>query len=1268
MKVGTLNVNGFVASATKRSLIFNFLNKEKLDITFLQETHLNNNDNIKEIFNDFKGKVYLNSCNVGRKWGVAILFREGLEFSVIKINKDTDGRILSLLCQLNSQIVNIVNLYCPVNPCHRAEFIESIADYFITTHDQRTVTNRIVCGDFNCVEDLTLDRTGSRNQQLRVTVGITQLNTIAKHYSLHDAYRHLHPNETSYTHHNKTYKTYSRIDRIFISGQFLAELQQAGVTQCYHSDHHLVWGYFDIDKHDRGPGLWTVNNSILNDKAYTKLVNDFWGNWKAVKGNYKDILFWWDLGKKKIKNLTINYCKDKRRTERTYICNLKQDEIRLRQLDERGQLDDYWELVRIQNKIKDYENKQLQGARIRAKVEEIEQGERCTSYFVNLERQKGKQKLMKTLTTDDGTVIDKPDDILKETANFYKTLYTSEKTEVSAQNFLLNKMTRTLSDSDRDACEGEVTLDEVLSAIKSFANDKSPGCDGLTAEFYQTFFGLIGSDLVEVINYAFENKKLTLTMRRGVIVLIWKGNEKEYLKNWRPISLLNCDYKIITKVLASRISEFLPNIIHPDQKCSVKGRSIHDGASLIRDLIEYVNRNNLPGLLVSLDQTKAYDRVEWDFLFKVLEKFNFGPNFIKMIKTCYSNIQSAVKVNGFVSSYFDLSRGIRQGCPISTVLYILVAETLAEAVRADTKIKGITLPDGFVSKWVGYSDDGNATLSDFDSVKQLFKILYIYQRASGAKVNLLKTTGFLMGKLRYEKDTPLDIRWTNEKIKILGFFFGNVDVSADNWEPKIQKIKNILNIWSNRRLTLHGKVVAVNSLATSGIWYLSNVLELPEKYAKEIDKMIFDFIWNYRKHFISKEQIQLPKDLGGLGVVNVRLKIKAQRIKFISRLLSFEGEGNWKALADHFLGQYKNFNIQTNILKCNINNKPSNFKSMPNIYKEMLLAWADMDITHETDSYQTILYEPIHDNPHLGNTHYIHLSKADMHLVRDIWDVGTNDFTDWAGCSTSRPFYCQIEHIHELFPQDWLRTLRTSELFDGDLDATFLIDLFGTKKDITDIKTKDIYAVLLDRTQKDASYKTKWENIFTETIKWKEVWQTLNSGVIENYDFDMIYKMIRNVTAVRKNLYDWKIEPTPNCLFCNDVDSVLHAFFHCSKTKYFIKQIEVIFQKLLGKKFKLNAYRMIFGTKYKVGNYASHLAIFLWSKAIRVIWKTRRLLAEGKPCNEMALFKNYVNTRVETEYYAALDQPNRREKFLNHWCFKGVVAMCNDAFEITYQL
>ena len=112
-------------------------------------------------------------------------------------------------------------------------------------------------------------------------------------------------------------------------------------------------------------------------------------------------------------------------------------------------------------------------------------------------------------------------------------------------------------------------------------------------------------------------------------------------------------------------------------------------------------------------------------------------------------------------------------------------------------------------------------------MKELFALLEIYQCASGTKVNLQKTQGFLMGKYRYEKDTPLDIRWTNETIKILGFYFGNIGVSKDNWEPTIVKIKLLLNIWCRRKLTLNGKVPVINSLATNEIWYLSNLNELP---------------------------------------------------------------------------------------------------------------------------------------------------------------------------------------------------------------------------------------------------------------------------------------------------------------------------------------------------------------------------------------------------------------------------------------------------------
>ena len=121
-----------------------------------------------------------------------------------------------------------------------------------------------------------------------------------------------------------------------------------------------------------------------------------------------------------------------------------------------------------------------------------------------------------------------------------------------------------------------------------------------------------------------------------------------------------------------------------------------------------------------------------------------------------------------------------------TFFFLLAAESLPEPVREQSEIKGIRLPDGLVSTWVGYSDDGNATLSDFKSVNKLLALLEMYQRASGAKVNLQKTQGFFNVTVNLGmRRTPLDIRWTNETIKILVFYFGNIDVSKDNWEPTI---------------------------------------------------------------------------------------------------------------------------------------------------------------------------------------------------------------------------------------------------------------------------------------------------------------------------------------------------------------------------------------------------------------------------------------------------------------------------------------------------
>ena len=162
-----------------------------------------------------------------------------------------------------------------------------------------------------------------------------------------------------------------------------------------------------------------------------------------------------------------------------------------------------------------------------------------------------------------------------------------------------------------------------------------------------------------------------------------------------------------------------------------------------------------------------------------------------------------------------------------------------------------------------------------------------------------------------------------------------------------------------------------------------------------------------------------------------------------------------------------------------------------------------------------------------------------------------------------------------------------------------------------------LYTAILTKTNKDVICKAKWENVFGDKINWKHIWKTIHVGLIDNWDLNIIYKLIHQVIAVRKNLYHWRIVPTPECLECLDVDSVLHAFFYCAKTKIFSKHVEPIFKKPFGDNFQLNVYLIVFGPTQKIGNTASKLRIFLWSKVIKTIWICRKLLEESKPCNEI---------------------------------------------------
>ena len=149
------------------------------------------------------------------------------------------------------------------------------------------------------------------------------------------------------------------------------------------------------------------------------------------------------------------------------------------------------------------------------------------------------------------------------------------------------------------------------------------------------------------------------------------------IKNLRPISLINADAKIASKILAKRLEKVLPEIIHSNQNAFVKGRYIFDAIRTIDHVIEYTKEKNLSGVLVAIDFEKAFDTLNFNFLIRTLHKFNFGPSFIQWIRTLYKNISSFVTNNSFTTGPFSLSRGVRQGDPLFPYLLVIALETLA---------------------------------------------------------------------------------------------------------------------------------------------------------------------------------------------------------------------------------------------------------------------------------------------------------------------------------------------------------------------------------------------------------------------------------------------------------------------------------------------------------------------------------------------------------------------------------------------------------------
>ena len=381
----------------------------------------------------------------------------------------------------------------------------------------------------------------------------------------------------------------------------------------------------------------------------------------------------------------------------------------------------------------------MDGIIIRSRCQWYEKGERSNSFFLGLEKRNYLSRLVSCLKVE-GKAVYKQEEIMNCLVQHYREVFCRrDNIPFNKDTYLHCSDKNVLSEQEKNYLERPIELEELEQTLRSLKGNKSPISSGFQPEFYKMMWPDIKHCFINMCTESFDKQKLPQTLREGVLILIPKvGKRKDDIKGYRPITLLNTGYKIISATIARRLKGVLTSIIGPEQTGFVPGRFIGSAIRLTYDVIHSVKEKGFEGLLVSLDMDNAFNAVEWSWIQASLASRGFPQCIIQWFLTLYNESFSRLTYNGHISEPIPLSRSARQGDPISGYLFIIALEHLLDRIRANENIKGIKIGTTEV-KLSAYADDVLCLLDgNPNSLRQLFAELGIFAKFSGLKPNIEK--------------------------------------------------------------------------------------------------------------------------------------------------------------------------------------------------------------------------------------------------------------------------------------------------------------------------------------------------------------------------------------------------------------------------------------------------------------------------------------------------------------------------------------------------
>ncbi len=911
MKLLTLNICA-VSAAQKMSCIVNCIERLAPEIVFLQEVTT--------------PRVcvagYEEAVNVGEAGrGTAILWRRGVPLRDVR--RLPSGRAVS--ARIGD--VTIANVYAPAGSQGRKDRV----DFF--THQLPLVLTDvgeqlILGGDFNAVLHKN-DTTGTAHP-------CPVLRAVVERARLEDAWRRLRPDEAGYTCYSPLCA--SRLDRWYagaagpwtpraISLHTVPVTDHVGVLLeiCEASPPCQVGSPPDAGAPQPSgiaypPGkstLWKIDPALLRDERFRTRFADFWSKWREERGA-REVTDWWEEGKVRVRALCAALARQFKEEEESLLNFYSDclDELTAQRVPG-APADPRTEDVK--QRITNLLARRLPGLSARSKAEHCD-GEVPGMHQVAAGIRRRVTSRITSLQDGDGEVLTSQDDLLRHAQQHYQHVLGAPPADQHPvrQSILDEVVTTSVTTEDNEALLRPVTREELAEALRLSPRGRSPGEDGLTAEFYLVTWSVLGDDLLAVMNAMLERRRVAPSHKLGIMTLIPKATPVRTIGDLRPITLLNVDGKIFSRVVTRRLSALQDKLLHPMQVRGGGGagsaRNMHGALADLRDVVAAVDLadrqrgSRTAACIASVDFAGAFNNVRHSYMWAVLRRYGVSADVVSLVASMYQGAATRIKLNGSLTEAVRLGRGVRQGCPLSMILFNIVMSPLIKALNS--KLVGLTLP-GVIEGGAplrlaasAYVDDATAILDNANEVETLSAVLEAYGAESGLRVNPAKSKMLPLGS--WSRTTPGPYPYVDE-VRILGVTFTRTvrGMMAANWPARLRALRGTLVDARLRVLNICQRVQYCNSYALSILWHTAQVLPLPTGILKDVRKALSAMLWAGEPLRVAFDVLCLPPGRGGLGLHDPTTRARAM---FTSRWLTAQRasvrtlSGAWLDVLDTLYG------------------------------------------------------------------------------------------------------------------------------------------------------------------------------------------------------------------------------------------------------------------------------------------------------------------------------------------------------------------------------